>query len=157
MGDERMRRSRAQEARGAALHGGRRNAGSGNTPWRKNDVRVDRDYLIEYKRTDNKSISIKLEDLETLRTNALLEGREPLLGIEIGGRDWTLVESTEFERIRSRCAGAELESGEMPGARPGVVLSGDGPSTQEATARSKGRVPGNTRSSRTMPHSRGVS
>jgi hypothetical protein len=156
VGDQRLQRSRRQEARGASLHGGSRNAGSGNTPWRKNDVRVDRDYLIEYKRTDKKSITIKLEDLETCRTNALLEGREPLLGIEIGGRDWVMVEAAEFERIRSGCARTGLDAGEVPRARPRTVLSPDGASAQEATAGSEGRVPGNSRPRR-VSRARGLS
>lgn len=155
MVDQRLRRSRAQERRGAALHGGSRNAGSGNTPWRKSDVRVDRDYLIEYKRTDKKSITIKLEDLETNRTNALLEGRQPLFGIEIGGRDWVMVEAAEFERIRSGCARTGLVAGQVPGSRPGVVLPGDGTVEQEATPRRKGRVSGELRSRR-VPRTRGM-
>lgn len=167
MVDQRLQRSRAQERRGAALHGGSRNAGSGNTPWRKSDVRVDRDYLIEYKRTDKKSISIKLEDLETNRTNALLEGRKPLFGIEIGGRDWAMVEADElqrlreveeeFERIRSGCARTELGSGEMPAARPGVVLSRHGESAQEAASAGEGRVSRDRRATRRVSRSRGVS
>lgn len=120
-------------------------------------MRVDRDYLIEYKRTDKKSITIKLEDLEGNRTNALLEGRNPLFGIEIGGRDWVMVEADEFERIRSRCAGAELDAGALPGARPGVVLPDAGESEQEAAPASQGRVSGNRRTARRMPRARGVS
>lgn len=167
MVDQRLQRSRAQERRGAALHGGRQNAGSGNTPWRKNDVRVDRDYLIEYKRTDKKSITIKLEDLETLRTNALLEGRQPLLGIEIGGRDWGMVEAdelqrlrdveAEFERIRSRCAGAELGASAVSGSRPGTVLSAAGESEQEAASGSEGRLSRDRRATRRVSRARGLS
>lgn len=156
MVDRRIQRSRRQEARGASLHGGSRNSGSGNTPWRKNDVRVDRDYLIEYKRTDNKSISIKLEDLETCRTNALLEGREPLFGIEIGGRDWVMVEAAEFERIRSGCARTELDAGQVPAAQPRTVLPADGESAQKAAAGGQGRLPGNSRPRR-VSRARGVS
>jgi Holliday junction resolvase len=155
--DQRLQRSRAQESRGAALHGGRRTPGSGNTPWRKNDVRVDRNYLIEYKRTDRKSITIKLEDLEALRTNAYLEGRNPLFGIEIGGRDWTLVESTEFERIRSGCAGTELGTGELSDARPRNVLPATRSNAQEPTPRSQGRVQGQARRASRVPGAGGVS
>lgn len=142
MVEPRLARSRAQEARGASLHGGRRNAGSGNTPWKKNDVRVDRDYLIEYKRTDRKSITIKLEDLETCRTNALLEGRQPLFGIEIGGRDWVMAEAAEFERIRSGCARTDgvADTSEVSRPRPGVVLPPAGAGQQEATGGREGRV-----------------
>ena len=96
--DPKIKKSRAQEARGAALHGGTRNAGSGNQPLRKNDVRVGRDYLIEYKTTmGKKQITIKLSDLEDVRRNAILEGREALFGIELGGRDYIICEAHIFE------------------------------------------------------------
>lgn len=95
--DPKIKRSRAQEVRGAALHGGTRNAASGALPVRKNDVRVQHEYLIEYKRTDKQSITIKLSDLEDVRRNALLEGRSALFGIEIGGRDYILAEAHIYE------------------------------------------------------------
>lgn len=148
--DPKIARSRAQERRGVKQHGGSQNVGSGNTPYRKSDVRLDRDYLIEYKRTDKKSLTIKLEDLETNRTNAYLEGRNPLFGIELGGRDWIMVEASEFERIRSGCAGTGLVGGEVPDDRPGVVLPPTGEGVQEATPSGQRRV------SR-VPRSRGVS
>jgi hypothetical protein len=92
-----MKRSQAQETRGAKLHGGERNAVSGALPFRKNDVRTPTE-LVEYKRTDKKSITIKLADLEDVRTNAILSGRTALFGIEIGGRDYILAEAHVFEQ-----------------------------------------------------------
>lgn len=97
--DRRIAASRTQEKRGAALHGGRRNSGSGNGI-RKGDVRLDRSYLIEYKRTDKNQITLRKDDLDTLWNNAYAEGREPALGIEIGGKDWVLTTASEFERRR---------------------------------------------------------
>jgi hypothetical protein len=136
----RLRKSRQQEARGASLHGGSRNAGSGNTPWRKNDVRVDNDYLIEYKRTDGKSITLQLSDLEDLRTNALLESRTPLMGIEIGSRDWTLIPTDEFERMRSQGAGGRLDAGEVPERRPRSDVPADRSGAQEDPQRSQSHL-----------------
>lgn len=133
--DPKIRKSRQQEARGASLHGGRRNAGSGNTPWKKNDVRVDNDYLIEYKRTDKKSITIQGSDLEELRTNALLEGRTPLMGIELLGRDWTLIETSEFERQRRVSDGDRMVDGEVPRRRSRDDVPTSRSSPQEATPR----------------------
>lgn len=153
--DPRIKKSRQQEARGASLHGGSRNAGSGNTPWRKNDVRVDDEFLIEYKRTDHKSITIKERDLEELRTNALLEGRSPLMGIELGGRDWTLIETSEFERRRRAGAGDRLDAGEVPG-QPRVDVPADGATPQEAAAAGQGHL-SRARRPRSVPTTRGVS
>jgi hypothetical protein len=153
--DPRIKKSRQQEARGASLHGGSRNSGSGNTPWRKNDVRVDDEFLIEYKRTDHKSIRIEERDLEELRTNALLEGRTPLMGIELGGRDWTLIETSEFERRRRAGAGDRLDTGEVLG-RPRVDVPADGSSPQEAAAAREGTL-SRARRPRTVPPAGGMS
>src|SRR5256885_2807129 len=137
--DPRIKKSRQQEARGASLHDGSINTGSGNTPWRKNDVRVDDEFLIEYKRTDRNSISIKAQDLEQLRTNALLEGRTPLMGLELGGRDWTLIETSEFQRRREPGAGCQLGGGEVR-QRPRVDVPPVGPTQQAPASGSQGRL-----------------
>lgn len=153
----RLRKSRQQEARGASLHGGRQNAGSGNTPWRKNDVRVDDEFLIEYKRTDNNSIRIQGSDLEELRTNALLEGRTPLMGIELLGRDWTLIETAEFERRRSSGGtGSGLVAGQVPRRRPGDDVPPAGSGEQEDPQRRQSHL-SRARRPRCVPDPGGVS
>jgi len=136
--DRRIARSRAQERRGAAQHNGRRTPGSGNGV-RKGDVRLDRGYLVEYKRTDGRQITIKLVDLETNRRNALAEGREPLLGIEIGGRDYMLVPAGEFERLRSAGGSTGSVGGTMrrPQRRPDVPRT----EAEVATAEGEGVLP----------------
>jgi len=134
------------------LHKGTRNVGSGNTPWRKNDVRAhDGAALIEYKRTDKQSITIKLTDIEDLRRNALLEGREALFGIEIGGRDYLVVEAADYERQvqelqelqelrrlptdhpipRSIAGVTSLGVGQVPHPQGRPVLPGHGTAEQE--------------------------
>lgn len=110
---ESMKRSQAQEKRGVKLHGGSRNAGSGNTPWRKNDVRLDGGFLIEYKTTTGRNqsqITIRAKDTEDVWRNAILDGRDPAFGIEVGGRDWVMVPADVFERLRSADSAAATGS-----------------------------------------------
>lgn len=100
--NEGLRRSRAQEKRGAAALGGTRNPGSGNGWSKKNDVRTETE-LIEYKcraREDAKSISIKVTDLRDVEKNSLLEGRRPLLGFDLGGRDYVILTVEDYMELR---------------------------------------------------------
>jgi hypothetical protein len=92
--DERILRSREQERRIARKVGGTQNAGSGNGR-RKNDVRQKK-VLWEMKRTDAKSITIKYTDLRDLRKNAMLEGRLPVMHIELGNRRYVVIEEADF-------------------------------------------------------------
>lgn len=102
MADNRTRRWRAQEAAGAKLFGGRVTPGSGATPYRKGDVRTP-DLLIEYKRTDSAQITIKSAWLEKIHGEAILEGRSPVLGIQIGitGRNWVLISEDDYLQLLS--------------------------------------------------------
>lgn len=95
--DERIRRSRQQEKRGAARYNGTRNVGSGNQPFRKADVRGRDLLLIEYKRTDKKQITVKDSDLTTLFTQATLDGRVGVLGIELAGKHYVLLLEDDFD------------------------------------------------------------
>jgi hypothetical protein len=79
-----IKKSQAQERRGAKLFGGRVLPGSGSRWFAKGDVSTDR-FLIEYKRTDRASFSITLETWQKIRREAALEGKTPLLGVNIGG------------------------------------------------------------------------
>lgn len=72
-----------QERKVARRRGGTQQAGSGSG-WRKpNDV-LDDEYLWEMKSTDGKSISIKREDWEKVRRNALGSGRKPVMHLRLG-------------------------------------------------------------------------
>lgn len=105
MVDERLKRSRAQEERGARQHGGRRTPGSGNTPWRKGDVRGKiREFSFEYKRTDKQQIVIKASVWREQFTQATLDSRTPALGIEVGGYDLVLLSADDFEALRAAAA-----------------------------------------------------
>jgi Holliday junction resolvase len=92
--DEPMRLSQRQEKSIAKRTGGSRNAGSGNGWQRKHDVRSGgrEGVLWEMKRTAKKSISIKADDLESLRKIAWSEGRSPMFHFELGGRGYIILE-----------------------------------------------------------------
>lgn len=107
----RIKASQAQEKRGAKLHGGRVRPGSGSQEAAKGDVRVAREQgvsrvtsgtLIEYKRTDNKGIRLTTAMLEKIRREALLEGREPLLGFELGGRHYVVQLEEDYLSLKER-------------------------------------------------------
>ena len=72
-----------QEKRIAKRTGGKRQPGSGSGWLHENDVKDDL-FLREMKQTDGKSISIKREDWEKLRRNALSTGRTPMMHLQLG-------------------------------------------------------------------------
>ena len=74
-----------QEKRVAKSTGGKRQPGSGSGWLHKNDVKDDQ-FLREMKQTNRKSLTIKLEDWESLRRHALAMGRTPVIHIQIGHR-----------------------------------------------------------------------
>jgi hypothetical protein len=82
--------SKKQEQRGAKEFGGYTNPRSGAGDWHKNDVRTD-DFSIEYKTTTKSQYTLKLEDLLTADKHALLAGREMLFIIEMGGREFVIM------------------------------------------------------------------
>lgn len=79
--DDRIKRSRKQEAEGAKRWGGRVNSGSGNGEKFKSDVRTDGD-LIEFKGTTAASYKLTRADLATAWRHAVLEDRQMVFGIE---------------------------------------------------------------------------
>jgi hypothetical protein len=92
-----MRQSRAQEARVAAGLGARLQPRSGAGWSAKNDASSEK-WLIECKRTDNKSsITLKAKDLEGLRTNAARVGKSPVLQFDLNGRGYCVVREEDFE------------------------------------------------------------
>jgi len=84
-----------QEERTAERYRGSRSAGSGAGPTRKNDVRNE-ELLIENKTTDAKSYTLKATDLELLRCNAIVEGRVPVLQLDLGGRSYVILLEGDF-------------------------------------------------------------
>jgi hypothetical protein len=86
-----------QESRLAALIGGTRNAGSGNGWVRKSDVR-NREWLVEAKQTDARSIRLKLDDLLANGHHADVEGRTPAFCVEIAGHNYVVLREQDWER-----------------------------------------------------------
>jgi hypothetical protein len=94
------RLSDKQERRTAEQFGGTVNPGSGSGWRRPQDVRAD-GLLIEDKRTGKRSITIKADDWEQLRRNALSTGRTPLMEIELAGVDYVMVRQVDWEELCS--------------------------------------------------------
>ena len=90
-----MKEWERQEHRVAKRTGGRRQPGSGSGWLHRNDVKDD-NYLREMKQTDGKSISIKLEDWEQLRKNAIMSGRKPAMHLQIGKRRLIVLDEDDF-------------------------------------------------------------
>jgi len=65
--------------------------------------------LIEYKRTDKKSIRLTTVMLEKIRREALLEGREPLLGFELGGRHYVVQAEEDYLTLKERAGHGATE------------------------------------------------
>jgi Holliday junction resolvase len=86
--------SQIQERRVAKKTGGTPNAGSGSGWKRRHDVRSHgrEGFLWEMKLTGKKQITIKADDAESVRRVAYSEGRTPLIGIELAGRNYVMVE-----------------------------------------------------------------
>ena len=94
--DPRIKKSRDQEKRLAKATGGSVSARSGAGWVRKGDVRSG-SALWEMKRTDNKrQITLKSDDLETIRKQAWAEGRTPMLGFHLAGRDYVVLEEGDY-------------------------------------------------------------
>lgn len=87
--------SAAQERRTATAHGGRRQPGSGSTWNRKGDVKTKLT-LIENKRTDAKSITLKAVDLEKICREAWAENRRPVLCFEVGGKSYVALSEDDY-------------------------------------------------------------
>lgn len=94
-----LNKPRQQEIRIAKRVGGERNAMSGAGWRRKHDVRED-GVLWEMKRTNKRSITIKADDLESVRKQALLEGRSPALGFELAERNYVILTEDDYLELR---------------------------------------------------------
>jgi hypothetical protein len=92
----RLKASRRQEQATAKRIGGRTNSGSGSGWVYRNDVRSDR-FLVEDKRTDNeRSITIKADDLRKLRINATRLDKVAVLEFYLGGHDYVILHRDDF-------------------------------------------------------------
>ena len=97
--DRKKKKSVKQEDRLAKKLGGRRQKASGACPLNRGDVRLP-ELLAEAKRTDKKSISIKIDYLEKITREAVQYDSVPAVAIEFTNtppmvdRDWVMVPSS---------------------------------------------------------------
>ena len=91
---EGQKQSQKHEKRLAKKVGGKVNAGSGAFWSRKGDVRAE-DILIEHKWTGKTQFTLKAQVLEKITTEAILEGRMPVLGIHLNGENYVILRSEE--------------------------------------------------------------
>ena len=107
-----------QEKRIAKVTGGKRQPGSGSGWLHPNDVKDDQ-FLREMKQTNGKSISVKGEDWDKLRRNALSTGRTPMMHLQIGRRRLVLhdeghccvsrtLKSSALDRLKATYKGTGL-------------------------------------------------
>lgn len=82
----------------AARFKGRRQPGSGNTPFAKGDVKTEK-YLISNKSTDKNQFPLKRSDWAEIEGQALREGREPLMMVTIAGFKVVVMGVNEFEEL----------------------------------------------------------
>ncbi len=98
------KKSQKQEDRLAKKLGGRKQTGSGSKKFNQGDVRMP-EMLTEAKRTDKKSISIKVEYLRKITEEALAYDCVPAVAIEFGDtpklvdRDWVLIPSAFLREL----------------------------------------------------------
>lgn len=96
---EGQKQSLKHEKRLAKAVGGQRNAASGAFWHRKGDVR-SKDLLIEHKWTGKKSFTMKSEVLEKITTEAILDGRTPVLGISLNDINYCILDENDFLTMR---------------------------------------------------------
>jgi hypothetical protein len=85
-----------QERDVARRRGGSRQPGSGSG-WRKpNDVR-ESGVLWEMKYTGARQITVKLDDWEKLRSNAILDGKVPAMHLQLGKRKLVVISEEDFD------------------------------------------------------------
>jgi hypothetical protein len=96
-----QRESRKHEDRLAKAVGGSRNAASGAFWSRKGDVR-SKDMLIEHKWTGKATFTIKAKDLEKIVTEAILDGRLPVLGFHLNGENYVIQLEDDFLELRQK-------------------------------------------------------
>jgi len=96
-----QKKSLRQEKRTAEAYKGSRNAMSGAGWVRKADVRTE-EFMIENKLKmdpDAKSYSIKAVDMRDLTKRARLEGRIPLMQIDLAGHRYVVLTEDDFLEI----------------------------------------------------------
>lgn len=98
------KKSQRQESRVASTMGGRVQKGSGAVRLYKGDIKTP-ELLIEAKRTDKGSLSVKREWLEKISKEAESYGKVPALSIEFADmpklveKDWVAIPASFLKRL----------------------------------------------------------
>lgn len=95
---ENQKNSDRHEAGIAKRFGGHVNPGSGSSWKRRQDVRT-KEVLFEAKYTGKTQVTIKADVLEQLRLHALQDGRIAALHLEVGGRNYVVLNEADFEEL----------------------------------------------------------
>ena len=104
MKSEGQKQPRKHEKRLAKVIGGSVNAASGAFWSRKGDVR-SKELLIEHKWTGKKQVTIKSEVLKKITTEAILDGRIPILGLHLDGQNYVVLGEEDFFELRNSIQG----------------------------------------------------
>jgi hypothetical protein len=105
--DPRRRVSGRQEKDSLKRYNAQGHAGSGSGWMRRNDGHtteyenraVDSGFLFEFKTVigGQKQITVKKSDLEQVEKEAVLQGRTPVLQVEIAGRRYVILTDEDFQ------------------------------------------------------------
>jgi hypothetical protein len=109
-----MKAWQKQERRLAASSGGTTTAGSGAFWTRKGDVRSAK-FLIEGKQTDKASISVTKKIWGKIRREALLDGRLPVLALQIQDTRLVVIDEEDFFALTEDAVGESEVSSERGG------------------------------------------
>lgn len=90
-----------QEKREALKFGGKRQPGSGCGKRHKGDVKSP-EFLIECKRTDKNSITVKAAWITKILEEAIRAGKEPVIALEIGDVRAYLMPEHVFDYLKDR-------------------------------------------------------
>ena len=104
MKTEGQKQSQKHEKRLAKVIGGSVSAASGAFWSRKGDVR-NKELLIEHKWTGKKQVTVKSEVLKKITTEAILDGRIPILGIHLDGENYVILGDEDFFELRNSLQG----------------------------------------------------
>jgi hypothetical protein len=101
---EGQKQSQKHEKRLAKAVGGQTTAASGAFWSRKGDVR-SATLLIEHKWTGKKSKTISSAELKKISDEAIMDGRLPVFGIHLDGKDYVILMETDFLELWDKVNG----------------------------------------------------
>lgn len=103
---EKLGRSKSQEERAATDLGGKRTPASGAMWSSKGDVKARR-FLVECKRTEAASYTLKLSELTKIHIEAMQAGKEPAMQVEFGKSRFAVIPWNLFVALTAQRSGDE--------------------------------------------------